>query len=335
MNSRRFLELVFVIFLFLGAVPKILNYQGKLTGSSGVGVSDTLDMVFRLYNTESGGTPLWVEPHTGTNAVIVRNGLFSVELGSIVQFPDSVNFSEQYWLEVTVDGETFSPRERLVAVPYSLRARTVERYDNVTIGVNESDELYVKPGGIGSNEIADSSITSADLAPGVAIAGTGASFKIAFWTDVGTIGFDSTFHWDITNRRLGIGTTSPAERLHVVGTILAEDPSYPDNISYITSNGTNSQIGGGLMVGGDIDINMNSEFGGWTITGVDGDGDDLSFRYTGTAPVVVIEGVSPIVPYIYVKDDGNIGLYTNDPQARLDVRGQMYSRLYEIPWPSR
>ena len=49
-----------------------------------------------------------------------------------------------------------------------------------------------------------------------AIDGTGAANKIAIWSDADTLTNDTNLHWDTTNDRLGIGTTSPSE-LHVSG----------------------------------------------------------------------------------------------------------------------
>ena len=103
------------------AVPRSFNYQGKLIDASGVGVNDTLPLTFRLYTSESGGEPIWEQT---ISDVIIRQGLFSVELSG---FPDSVDFSEQYWLEVVVEGEAMRPREKLVSAPYSIRAGTAER----------------------------------------------------------------------------------------------------------------------------------------------------------------------------------------------------------------
>lgn len=322
----RMFVLIFV-FVCLGAIPRIFNYQGKLTDSTGAGINDTVDVEFRLYGVESGGSPLWVEPHSGGQGVRVRNGLFSVELGGLVPFPDSVDFSAQYWLEVVVDGEVLSPRERLVAVPYSLRAQTVERavqsiiggyalapddssigvvrldvkYDNITIGVNEFDKLYVKDGSIGSAQIADGSITLDDIAAGVVVSGSGVSGKVAFWTGGQSVGFDSTFHWDIVNRRLGIGTTSPSTKVQVVGTVRASGFSAADGTalspSYYFAN----------------------------------DGDVGLFRPSNNQIAITTGGVERV----RITDAGNVGLGVSAPNARLDVSGQMYSRLFEIPWPSR
>ena len=52
-----------------GAVPTLLNYQGELKDSgTGEAVADGLyDMLFRIYDVESGGTPLWTGKHSSAN----------------------------------------------------------------------------------------------------------------------------------------------------------------------------------------------------------------------------------------------------------------------------
>jgi len=119
---RRALVLLCIVAIaIIAAVPRVLNYQGKLLDSSGVGVNDTLSLTFRLYTTETGGSPIWEQT---ISDVVVKQGLFSVELSG---FPDTVDFSVPYWLEVVINGEVIGLRERLVSSPYSIRAQTVER----------------------------------------------------------------------------------------------------------------------------------------------------------------------------------------------------------------
>jgi len=48
-----------VALMLLFALSRGFNYQGKLVDSFGVGVNDTLPMVFRLYTGESGGSPVY------------------------------------------------------------------------------------------------------------------------------------------------------------------------------------------------------------------------------------------------------------------------------------
>ena len=116
-------ELILVFFLsfILSTVPKTLNYQGKLLDSEGVGVNSTLDITFRLYTSESGGTEIWEQT---ISDVVISRGLFSVELAD---FPEEVNFSEQYYLEIQAGAEILSPREKLTSSPYSIRAGNVDR----------------------------------------------------------------------------------------------------------------------------------------------------------------------------------------------------------------
>ncbi|MGB9561304.1 MAG: hypothetical protein ACPL6C_00680 [bacterium] len=116
------LALIIITFLFLGAVPLILNYQGKLTTPTGLAITDTLSMTFWLYDTATGGTPIWHEVH---DTVVVSQGLFSVILGERTPL-NTLQFNKQYWLEVQIGSETVLPRERLTSMPYAIRANYAE-----------------------------------------------------------------------------------------------------------------------------------------------------------------------------------------------------------------
>ncbi|MGB9561531.1 MAG: hypothetical protein ACPL6C_01830, partial [bacterium] len=114
------------IFLFsflpgivLGQVPRVISYQGRLSDASGSPVTGTHDITFKLYTTATGGSPIWTETHTGVQII---NGLYNVMLGSITPlFLSDVNFSQQYWLGVTIDTTPeMTPRYQLGASPYAL-----------------------------------------------------------------------------------------------------------------------------------------------------------------------------------------------------------------------
>lgn len=121
-----------------------INYQGRLADSGGTPINDTLAMQFALYDSDGAGTLLW-GPETHAT-VPVSDGLFSVGLGSQTAggIPTSV-LSGDVWLEITVDGETLSPREQLRAVPYAMQA---------------SVALTVPDGSIGTSQLADGAVTS-------------------------------------------------------------------------------------------------------------------------------------------------------------------------------
>ena len=101
-----------------------VNYQGRLADSGGSPLSGTYGMTFALYNAASGGSLVWgPESHT---AVPVSEGLFSVGLGSQTGggIPTHVWNGDRY-LEITIGGETLSPRELIRAVPIAGLALTV------------------------------------------------------------------------------------------------------------------------------------------------------------------------------------------------------------------
>jgi len=100
-------------------VPKTINYQGKLTNSAGVAVHapSGIPLTFSIYNTATGGTALWTEAH---GSVAVTNGLFDVILGETTAL--NLPFNAQYWMQLTVNGEILTPREKLTSVAYAHRA---------------------------------------------------------------------------------------------------------------------------------------------------------------------------------------------------------------------
>jgi hypothetical protein len=96
-------------------VPHLIRFQGVLKDSVGTPLDESKTITFKIYNTEEGGTELWQETQT---EVDITDGLLDVELG-IVEALD-LSFDEQYWLGVTVQGDTeMTPRFKLTSVPYS------------------------------------------------------------------------------------------------------------------------------------------------------------------------------------------------------------------------
>jgi len=107
-----------------GPSATTVNYQGRLADAGGTPLTGIYAMSFSLYDADSGGTRIWgPESHP---TVQVSEGLFSVGLGSQTPggIPTSTWDGDRY-LEVTVDGETLSPRELLRSVPVAGLALTV------------------------------------------------------------------------------------------------------------------------------------------------------------------------------------------------------------------
>jgi len=119
---RRLLKTLLLLVVFsmgcvFAAVPDSMNFQGKLTDLSGVAIEGSYSVTFSIYNVPSGGSSLWSETH---GSVIIDHGLFDVILGSVTSL--TLDFSVPYWVEISVAGETLTPRLPLTSSPYSFRA---------------------------------------------------------------------------------------------------------------------------------------------------------------------------------------------------------------------
>jgi len=100
-------------------------------------------------------------------------------------------------------------------------------YTAFQAGAQSSDITYTLPtalpgtnGILTSNNSGTLSWSTVDLSGGnQVISGQGVATRIAFWTATNTLGSDAELYWDNTNKRVGIGTTTPGQELDVDGDI--------------------------------------------------------------------------------------------------------------------
>ena len=103
------------------AVPKNINYQGRLTDATGASVPDGLQSIrFRIYNVETGGVSLW---DSNTRPINTVDGLFTYNLGSAVAFPNGLFDDTDLWLGITVaPNAEMIPRIRLTSTAFTHHA---------------------------------------------------------------------------------------------------------------------------------------------------------------------------------------------------------------------
>lgn len=136
--STRLAILVAVIFISsqcaLGQAPSRITYQGELQ-DNGCLAEGTYAMEFSIWSSLTGGTQY---DQISMPEVEVSQGRFTVDL--VVN--DDTFVSSVRYLEVTVEGVTLSPRERITSAPYSLRTRGihVDESNNVGIGTSAPDK---------------------------------------------------------------------------------------------------------------------------------------------------------------------------------------------------
>ncbi len=128
-------------------VNQTLNFQGRLLNSSGGTVPDgNYNMQFKIYQDGTAtapGTQKWTESHlnNASHGITVKNGYFSVTLGSVTPFGNDVDWNQDtLYLSMNVgttagsctpfsscggDGEMM-PMKRLTSVPFAMNAGRLE-----------------------------------------------------------------------------------------------------------------------------------------------------------------------------------------------------------------
>ena len=102
------------------AVPQVLNFQGRLV-ETGLPVSGSRSMTFKIYGTASGGTALFTENRT----VSVSSGIFNVLIGEVTTggIPLAVFDGSERFVEVQVGAQVL-PRQRVVSVGYAFKSES-------------------------------------------------------------------------------------------------------------------------------------------------------------------------------------------------------------------
>src|SRR5690606_14202848 len=116
--------------------------------------------------------------------------------------------------------------------------------------------------------------------------------QILFGAGTSAVGIDSNLFWDNTNKRLGVGTSSPTGKLHVAGEIIS------------TTSG--SRVGQGSTPAGYIEASDFAIFGSHTSTGTIFE----VFNGSGTSVIKVLGST-------------NVGIGTTSPAYKLDVAGDV------------
>lgn len=130
------LKLVMLLMLLLNMaayadnIPQTTNVQGRLTNPEGSPlINDTLQVIFGIYDAETGGTSLWEETDT---VYTDKYGLFSQILGFEIPIPDTAFESPDRWLGIQVESDPeMTPRQRLTSVPYTFQALDADMVDGI------------------------------------------------------------------------------------------------------------------------------------------------------------------------------------------------------------
>lgn len=157
MNASRYFASIVACLLLVGTVlaapPGLINYQGVLRDASGDPRNGTFNMIFRFFDAQAAGSEMLLDTHIGVLGVTATNGLFSTQLGSGLVTPGAgpttftsldamFSAKDAVWLEIVVNGETLSPRVRVVSAAYALNAGSVDGIDSALFLRSDTSDSY-------------------------------------------------------------------------------------------------------------------------------------------------------------------------------------------------
>lgn len=124
-NKTSFLFIIgLLLALLVGACApdKQLGYQAVLTGPSGVPVPNGTYTVLVKFWKDPISTASGDLVYQDTQTVTVTNGILNIAIPDSTSEAaglDPANFAQTLWVEFTINGQTLSPRQKLLGTPYA------------------------------------------------------------------------------------------------------------------------------------------------------------------------------------------------------------------------
>ncbi len=318
-------------------VPRVVSFSGQVLTASGTPRTGSALLTFALYEEQTGGAPLWAEQQAVS---LDAQGRYTAILGSLTQggLPaEFFNSGRARWIGVAVDAAPEQARFMLVSTTYALKAADADTLGGRTVDqfVLANNLTQTVDAAIKENRLAASATVSASAVPTLNYVQKGD-------------GAGSTTDSNIfDNGNVGIGTTSPQSVLHLAANdpkLYFEDVSGTPRGAYSLRDTDDSLRIRDESTGIDrltVDTNGNlgigTSFPASRVHIVDTLESEFRLQIIGGALAVVrgVAGAADIGSFsnhplrifansteaMRVTADGNIGIGTSLPSAKLTVAG--------------
>lgn len=219
-------------------IPRLINYQGRLTDKTGKPLEGVHKLTFGIYDAKTAGTLLWEEIYDstlqGARGVVIQKGIFNVLLGELnngngtYKNLKDLAFDKPYFLEIKVDkDEPLEPRQQIAAAGYAIRA---ERADWVG-GVKGSENVIPSSGRIGVGNLEPQAMLD--------VSGEG-TLKLAPRTTLPSSPKEGTIFYYANDKKLYLYTGSTGWKMLNTANISV---TYPDEKRYAACAGGPCNLG--------------------------------------------------------------------------------------------
>ena len=308
-------------------VPNIISYQGHLTDTGGNplgGTSTPYYFKFSFWDsaTVGSGTKLWPSSSPSVTSLAVKQGSFNVNIGDTTAgYPDTLDYNwntnSRVYLQIEISSdninfETLAPRSLITSAPSSQVSSQVN-------GVNSSSFGTSTPF---LNTVISALSTSVNS---VVMAVKGVAGQVANLFNV-TDSNNNPFFTVASNGNVGVGTSTPAYKLDVVGGINLTGSFYKDGNLFTTDNlieGTSNLYFNNLRARSALSalspLSYSSSTGQFSIdqSGASTNGYLSSIDWNSFNNKVSSQWTTGTGNISY--SGGNVGIGTTTPSAKLDI----------------
>ncbi|MBI3096622.1 MAG: hypothetical protein HYY93_00010 [Planctomycetes bacterium] len=293
---------------------QLLNLQGRLTDNSGSCLTGTYSFTLGIFSVSSGGAALYTDTQA---AVPVTSGIYNIELGAGTggAIPASVFNNPDLYIEISINGETLTPRTHLTSAAFAFNADTLDGLDSTAFAPATGSANYAPSAGSGTYvaKTGDTMTGALDLPPNGLAVGTNQLV--------------------VSGGSVGIGTSSPSagQKLEIVDSVNSSTAIVLDN----PNTGSNAYSMLRLFSGApQFDVSLQSIPPAWTsIPDLAGYG-RLNVNNQGNGIILHTKSVSGGIQFwvgdtdsraaaekMRVTSSGNVGIGTSTPATTLDVNG--------------